>query len=612
MCGFVGIIHYNQTSENEHSFLEWALNDLRRRGPDQQSIWQDESGHIQFGFARLAIRDLTDAGKQPMVSTDGKLVMMYNGETYNTDHLLRWAEIQISSLKGHADSEVIIECMARRGIMETIRQMDGIFAMVVLNLETRQLYLIRDHAGVKPLYAGFDDKGIVFSSHYQHITSHPYFRDQSINAEALANYFRYGFIQAGEGLFENTYFLPHSHAVVVDLATKSWKYESYKPYTRFQEEALDEVYKYIVSSQLVSDVPVGTFLSGGVDSPLTTAIASKAIPGIRAYTIGVRDKRLDEAPEAARFAACFKVEHTIDYVGEQDVLDAIQQYEESLAEPLGDFSSLITLKVCQAAKKDLTVVLSGDGGDELFYGYPRFRQAARYYPYLAQPLMRRLWMILSSRLKGGTIPFRLLKFSGFLDYYLSAQGQTGNREWLKKLIVRPGKPKMPFFARKYNKPQNLEEALEMSRQIECDIHLQRVLLKVDRASMFHSLEVRTPMLSTEMCKKAFQLDYSLCVQGKHSKKPLRDILEEYSPNMTNGPKKGFEPPMAAWLRSELKQRVQERLASVPSQLKPYMFKEGIDRLWNDHQQKKADYSWPIWTIYSLYTWMEKNKNLFNK
>ena len=154
------------------------MKDLHRRGPDQQSVWQDEKGLIQFGFARLSIRDLTDAGKQPMVSADGKLVMMYNGETYNTDHLLHWAGIPKSSLRGHADSEVILECMARMGIIETIRQMDGIFAIAVLNLEIRQLYLIRDHAGVKPLYAGFCEEGIVFSSHYHHVTIHPYFKEK--------------------------------------------------------------------------------------------------------------------------------------------------------------------------------------------------------------------------------------------------------------------------------------------------------------------------------------------------------------------------------------------------------------------------------------------------
>lgn len=589
--------------------MERALKDLSRRGPDQQVIWQDEEGLSQFGFARLAIRDLTDAGKQPMVSADGTLVMMYNGETYNTEHLLQWAGIQESSLKGHADSEVILECMARRGIMDTISQMDGIYAIAVLNLENRQLYLIRDHAGVKPLYAGFDDKGIVFSSHYHHVTSHSYFRDQAINTEALANYFRYGFIQAGEGLFENTCFLPHSHAVVVDLRTKIRSYQYFKPYTCFQNESLAEVYKYVVSSQLVSDVPVGTFLSGGVDSTLTTAIASEAKPGIRAYTIGVQDQRLDEAPEAAQIAACLNVHHTIDYVGERDVLEAIQQYDESLGEPLGDFSSLITLKVCQAAKKDLTVVLSGDGGDELFFGYPRFRQAARYFSYLTKPLWLRFIMIVMSRVKGKKIPFRLLMFSGFVDYYLSAQGQTGNRDWLKKLLINSGKFKSTFYVTKYNKPNSLEEALETAREIECDIHLQRVLLKVDRASMFHSLEVRTPMLSVEFLNKALQYDFIDCDSENQGKKPLRELLNKFfsEGGYQNGPKKGFEPPMRSWLQEELKDEVYNVLIKIPEPLVPFINSYGIQKMWKDHQNNVFDYSWPIWAVYSLFRWVNKSK-----
>jgi len=609
MCGFVGIIHHNQISENEHSFLDWALNDLRRRGPDQQSIWQDEGGHIQFGFARLAIRDLTDAGKQPMVSANGNLVMMYNGETYNTDYLLQWAGILPSDLKGHADSELIIKCMVKKGIMETIRHLDGIFAISVLNLETQELYLIRDHAGVKPLYAGFCEEGIVFSSHYHHITSHPYFRDQPINSEALTNYFRYGFIQAGEGLFEGTYFLPHGHAVIVDLNTKSWNYQRYEPITHCQGKELKEIYKYVVSSQLVSDVPLGTFLSGGVDSALTTAIAAEAMQGISAYTIGVHDIRLDEASEAARFATYFGVQHTIEYTEEKDIVDAIDQYDESLAEPLGDFSSLITLKVCQAAKRDLTVVLSGDGGDELFYGYPRFRHANSYYSYLSRSIFQRFFMILFSRLKGQNIPFRLLKFSGFIDYYLSAQGQTGNREWLKKVVKKPKQTKLPFITKSYSNPSNHKEALNLARQIEFDIHMQRVLLKVDRASMYHSLEVRTPMLSTEMCKKALQFDFSICHDGKIGKKPLREILSQYLPvgAVESGIKKGFEPPMATWLRTELKQKIRDRIISTPEKLKPYMSTSGIEKMWEDHQKKNADYCWPIWAVYSLYVWMEKKE-----
>lgn len=611
MCGFVGVVDYSSNLGDNHSYLKEALSDLQRRGPDQQSIWKNDQGDIQFGFARLAIRDLTDAGKQPMVSSDDQLIMMYNGETYNTQHLLQWAEISESSLNGHADSEVILECMVRKGIIETICQMDGIFAIALLDLKTRQLYLIRDHAGVKPLYAGFDEKGIVFSSHYHHIINHPLFSEQLVNPNALTNYFQYGFIQAGEGLFENTYFLPHSHATIFDLRTKSWKYQHYEPNTRLQEKTLKELYEYAVNSQLVSDVPIGTFLSGGVDSTLTTAIASKAIPGIRAYTIGVNDNRLNEAPEAARFASYFDVKHSIEYISEKEVQEAIQQYDDALAEPLGDFSSLITLKVCQAAKKDLTVVLSGDGGDELFFGYSRFQNAKRYYTYLSQPLHTRLFMIILSRIRGKKVPFRLLKFSGFLDYYLSVQGQTGNKEWLTKILKNPRKKEMPFVTSRYNQPLNEKEALRLARQIEYDIHMQKVLLKVDRASMYHSLEVRTPMLSIEFREKAFQLDFENCCSENKGKQPLRNLLKTFLPlgAPESGSKKGFEPPMRKWLQTSLREKVYSEISQIPELLIPYINKKGINRLWNEHQNNLADHSWPLWTLYSLLIWLKKRTAL---
>jgi asparagine synthase (glutamine-hydrolysing) len=607
MCGFIGIVSFSNNFNNNHEYINIALDDLRRRGPDQQSIWENVENNIHLAFARLAIRDLSDAGKQPMKSSDGNLVFMFNGEVYNTDYLLNWSEIEVTSLKGHSDSEVVIECMSRKGIVETIVQMDGIFAISVLNLKTNKLYLIRDHAGVKPLYAGVNEKGIVFSSHYHHITNHPYFINEIINETALTNYFKYGFITAGDGLFKNTFFIPHSNLLSIDLISKKTEFIKYKPVIRFGDKNLDEIYKYVVSSQLVSDVPIGTFLSGGVDSALTTAVASKIKPKISSFTISVNDNNLNESKVASKIASKLGSFHFIKYMNESEILDAIDQYNNSLAEPLSDFSSLLTLKVCEAAKKDFTVVLSGDGGDELFYGYSRFRNAQLFYPFLKGNIVLRFIKILYSRINGEVIPFRLLKFKNFLDFYLSSQGQTGNKEWLKKIMINPYNDDYSYVLRDYINPKTTEEALELARKIEFDIHMQRVLLKVDRASMYHSIEVRTPMLSTEMCSKAFQFDFISCQEGIVNKKPLREILQQYFDynEIGNKAKKGFEPPMASWLRNELKQIVQERIFLTPLLLKPFISNFGIKQIWNDHQTGKFDYSCAIWSLYSLFTWIEK-------
>jgi asparagine synthase (glutamine-hydrolysing) len=233
---------------------------------------------------------------------------------------------------------------------------------------------------------GINKQGIVFSSHYHHITSHSFFKDETINESALLNYFKYGFIQEGEGLLTNTYFVPHAHITTIPLNATEWKCEPYyqvdftKKSSVTTKELL-ETYSSVVNAQLVSDVPIGCFLSGGVDSVVTVGVASQLKENITAYTIGVNDEKLDESAEAKRFANYFHVEHELQVISQNEVIQAINDYDQSMGEPLGDFSSLLMLKVCEMAKKKLTVVLSGDGGDDLFWGYKRFEEAQKYKDY---------------------------------------------------------------------------------------------------------------------------------------------------------------------------------------------------------------------------------------
>jgi asparagine synthase (glutamine-hydrolysing) len=610
MCGLIGIVDFNKKVHNE-SFMDFALTDLHRRGPDQKEKWKSEQNHVYLGFARLAIRDLTPNGNQPMVSKDGNYVLVYNGETYNTNELLLWANIDTQQLKGTSDTEIILSCIERKGVMETIRKMDGIFAIALLHIATDELYLIRDHAGVKPLYFGINEAGVVFSSSYQHITAHSYFKQETLNENALANYFKYGFIQEQEGLLNNTHFAAHGHFTKINLQTKKWETLQYTnqnaTLNNEPKQSLEKLYASIVSSQLISDVPIGTFLSGGVDSTITTGMASRQMPNITAYTIGVDDISLDETAEAKRFASYFNIHHIVNQVSEGDVLKMIDQYDDSLGEPLADFSSLITLKVCEIAKQSLTVVLSGDGGDELFWGYQRFITAANYYPYLQQPRWKRLVSIISARLNGKLIPLKLLKYTQFNDYYLDAQGLTGNAIWLQQILNTKKTPHKPYLTQSYQEhPTTKEEAMQLAKQTEYDIHLQRVLLKVDRASMYHSLEVRTPLLSKKMVSESSRYRYDECNDCKEGKLPLRKLLQNLiPPNAANsGNKKGFSPPLAKWLRTTLKERFEQRLQVIPEILQPHMNQEGILHLWQNHLDEKEDHSWPLWAVYSLYVWVD--------
>jgi asparagine synthase (glutamine-hydrolysing) len=603
---------FRSTNDFDSEFLNFALEDLSRRGPDQKLIWKSDDKLKQFGFARLAIRDLTSSGSQPMLSNDSRWVLMYNGETYNTDELLDFSNIDKGALNGTSDTEIILKSFEIKGVHETISKMDGIFAISVLDQKENKLYLIRDHLGIKPLYFGIDDKGLVFSSNYHHVVKHPYCNGNKINSDALLGYFQYGFVQSGEGLFENTYLVPPSHITEIDLNSFSFKFLKFDFSGINDINDLEEVIEHVVSKQLVSDVPIGTFLSGGIDSAIVTSFAAKKDKDIVSFTIGVNDPNLDETKLSKLTAESLSVNQQIHQFTEIDIISAIHQFDDSLAEPLADFSSLLTLKICELAKQKLTVVLSGDGGDELFWGYPRMATFWKYYPFLKSPRFIRFFSIALAKVKGKIIPFRLLKFKNPFDYYLSAQGLTGNKEWMPLLFKNSKRKKVSFAVNQlyvhYSK--NIDKFI---KETELAIHLQRVLLKVDRASMYHSVEVRTPLLSPLIIATSNRYKYFNCIKDGLGKLPLREVLNNIMnvDEVIKSKKKGFEPPMAMWMRGELKYHIENIVLNIPQKLTPYISKRGIKNLWKEHLDGK-DNSVPIWAIYSLFVWIIKTDLFLNE
>lgn len=613
MCGFFGVLSFKEDANKSNDFLQYALNDLSRRGPDQSGVWQD--ANVILGFRRLAIRDLSNAGHQPMVSGSGAYVIVYNGEIYNIRELLSWASINTEQLKGHSDTEVLLLCFEKKGIKNTLERLDGIFSIALYDIKNKTITLARDHAGIKPLYYGYSKDGIVFSSHYHLVTAHPYFSGNKMQPVALYNYFKYGFIQEGEGLLRSTFNFPHGHFISISKdAPGEWipfinpcELSETRDMVPTNEE-LQNVYKKVVKSQLISDVPVGTFLSGGVDSTITSAFAGENKKDITAFTIGVDDPSLDETAEAARFASYFKLNHVIESIDEKAIVDLMDDYDRSLAEPLADYSSLMTLKVCELAKKEFTVSLSGDGGDELFWGYPRFKEAANYVSFFNSSKIKKLSDIIKGRAVRRKIPFRLLKYKSFNDYYLSKQGIPGSEYWNDRLMPQFKDSPKPYLAKLINREvPTLTSAMLYAREVEYHIHMQRVLLKVDRASMYHSLEVRTPILSRQMINISKRYQYSDCVDNKKSKLPLRKLLMSLLPQgaADSGPKKGFTPPLHTWLRGPLKNRFEKRIFTTPEIFFNIINEGAIKRMWNEHQSGKQDWTWMIWSIYSLFTWTDQ-------
>ena len=614
MCGFVGIYDLNSEANTHDSFMGIALKDLNKRGPDDQRQWIDDTNSVVFGFARLAIRDLSVNGSQPMISPSGEYTIVYNGETYNTEELCNWAEINRENLKGNSDTEIILNCFELKGILPTLKKIDGIFACAIWNNFNGELILSRDHAGVKPLYFGVSKWGVVFSSHYQHIVGHEFLKEEKISENALLNYFKFGFVQEGEGLFDNTFFLPHGHFVKFGKGAKL-EFVSYfnlddKPVNNGnaneKTKILNDILCEVVNEQMISDVPLGAFLSGGVDSNVIVGIAKEFNHAIKAFTIGVNDQRLDETAEAIRFANFYGVNHKIKKIEEIDIVSILDKYENSLGEPLCDISSLLTIKVCELAKSELTVVLSGDGGDELFWGYKRFKIANESSSFYNSTIIGKLRLFIASKLKGGILTRVHFDYKDFEDYYLKKQGIPDASHWINKLFVKNIHEKRPFWFQQLIKRPKLDN-MEFARNLEFHIHMQRVLLKVDRASMYNSLEVRTPILSKRVIESSRSFKFEDCYQFDKGKLPLREILSKIIPNNEkgSGEKKGFTPPMDKWLRNELKERIGNRLANIPKKLIGVIDSKTIELIWYQHQNENKDWSWVIWGIYSLFVWFDK-------
>lgn len=617
MCGFTGLWRFNQAiEESDRAWVSNHLEQMVYRGPDESRINDDHEG-LLLGFNRLAIRDLSPMGSQPFLSASEKTLACYNGETYNIDELINLAEMDRSKLKGYSDTEVLVECAEKHSLSWVLQHADGIFAIAIFDRENNTLELARDHLGIKPLYFGWQDDICVFSSEYNPIVSHEKFKNGAINPNALQGYFQFGFIQEGEGLIQNTMFVPQGYVIRVDSSGK-WSLNPYEDGIQSLRKTLakadiDPTLHRTVQEQMASDVPLGAFVSGGVDSVLVANYAStSSANSLGAYTISVEDHRLDESAAAKALVSMMEgsVEHKVSKVKDQAVLESLDWFEQSMGEPLSDFSSLLMLQVCYEAKKDITVALSGDGGDELFFGYPRFKSAHNLMDFFKKGKGARLFDILLSRLSAQPLSISLLSYDGFLDYYLSKQGITGNERALPLILNNLDQSYRPLHFKNIKDTNSDLPDFNSARLLELRIHLQRVLLKVDRASMFHSVEVRVPLLSKKALALSSLFEANECMDDQNLKKPLKNLLlsklSKRAKDIVYGKKKGFEPPLGAWLKADLRDRVAKRIFEIPTSLQPFINQNGIDRIWSEHQKGQRNNSDIIWALYSLFTWIDKN------
>jgi len=620
MCGIAGFIQREPNPEA----LPRMLARIAHRGPDGEGIWDRNLGgwQVAIGHRRLSIIDVS-GGSQPMENAAGDVVITYNGEIYNFMRLRAALERKGHQFRTRSDTEVILEQFQQYG-GGGVAELGGMFAFAIWEARTRRLTLARDRAGIKPLYyAELPDGGIVFASELSALLAHGGV-DRELSIEGLASYFFSDYVHPPATIVRKVRKLPPGHTIIwqdgnLGLPHAYWQMPPprpapAKPDAELAAELWSDVSR-VVSNQLVSDVPVGIFLSGGIDSSCVATAAVAAGGRMKAFSIGFDDATFDESRFARMVAEKLNVEWITETLHERNLIDVMDVALNFIDEPMADPSFLPTFLLSRLAARHVKVVVGGDGGDELWGGYPTYRghRFASMYQYVPGWIRNHVVGGIVGRLpindRYQSLEWKLRRFTKRWD----DDAVTRHLRWMSSVDL-------PDLARAIPAAKGMLPATLATRLPETDDWLQRilaldfatympgsVLTKVDRASMAHGLEVRPPLLDDELVERSFSLPSRYKLRGNSGKYLLKMAVRGKIPDeIIDRPKKGFGIPLASWLRGPLKDRIRDVVTGSPA------FGNGIldgdvFRRWNDeHQAKRADHSKPLWALLVLDHWFRRN------
>lgn len=565
MCGISGFCNL---PKNWRDNIDRMNARMLHRGPDEGGVWSNESASVVLGHRRLSILDLSAAGSQPMLSHSERLVIAFNGEIYNFHELKTRlkGEKNITEFRGRSDTELLIEHIEHFGLDETLRVSKGMFAMAVYDRHEKRLMLARDRIGEKPLYYGFISGGFIFASEIDVIAQHELFEPQ-IDREALSLYFRHGYIPAPFSIYKNIKKLDAGSVLEISepfsevSIHKYWDIEKVarerhqSPFQGAYVEAIDRLDDLITDSirlQMVADVPVGAFLSGGIDSTTTVALMQKVsnVP-VKTFSIGFGEEKYNEAQYAKESAAYLGTEHTELYVTEKDALDVIPNISKIYGEPFADSSQIPTYLVSKLAKSKVTVSLSGDGGDELFGGYTSYTKVSDIWGNI-----NGIPLSLRKALRVASLPFDWNHKIHLVRHYVDAKDSV--ELYLKGTNVVEKTDSIVVGARIPDYKMNIYQPGNFYDDVRDDImlidllvyHPDDILVKVDRSGMAVSLESRIPFLDRDVVEFALSLPTEYKIMDGVQKRILKDVLYKYVPKeMMDRPKQGFAVPIAEWCRT---------------------------------------------------------------
>jgi asparagine synthase (glutamine-hydrolysing) len=656
MCGLAGFISAGPCEEQELRARVCRMADqIVHRGPDDSGAWVDGEAGIALGSRRLAIVDLSPAGHQPMLSSCGRYVIAFNGEVYNFLDLRRELEPRGHGFRGHSDTEVMLGAIREWGLEAAVKKFVGMFAFALWDRRERALHLVRDRLGIKPLYYGSAGKVFIFGSELKALRAHPDFVP-AINRDALALLMRHNYIPQPYSIYQGIFKLapgclltiktrdsvPPAHARPVPYWSAKEVAESgaANPFLGSAQEAteqLDALLRDAVRLRMIADVPLGAFLSGGVDSSAVVALMqAQSNRPVKTFTIGFHEEGYNEAPHAKAVAAHLGTEHTELYLTPEETRAVIPKLPILFDEPFSDSSQIPTYLISALARRQVTVSLSGDGGDELFGGYPRYTLALslwKWIGWMPPALRRRLAPILSrvadlSKAPDTASPDRGL---GWLTPWSDLYGRPGpiggkvhklaevlgleNREELYRYIVSgwkrpgevvPGAQEPATILTNSAQWASLPEFFQRMMFLDLVSYLpDDILTKVDRASMGVSLEARVPILDHRVVEFAARLPSSMKLCHGQGKWLLRQVLYQYVPReLIERPKMGFGVPIDAWLRGPLRDWAEELMSEDRLKREGYFHPEPIRSRWADHLSGRRNWDYCLWGVLMFQAWLE--------
>ena len=635
MCGIAGFWAFGGGREDELSGLGRGMADaIAYRGPDKGAVWADGEAGICLAHRRLAIVDLTPAGDQPMVSADGRWVIVYNGEIYNAAEVAR--DLPGIAWRGHSDTEVLLEACAAWGVARAVRRFVGMFAFALWDRRDRRLTLVRDRLGIKPLYYARAGGLFLFGSELKALRAHPGFVPE-IDPEAVARFLQFACVPGGLSIYRGAAKLKPGHLLSVDekgerldcwwnlaeVAETGQKTLDSRPEAELVED-LDRLLRDAVAGRMVADVPLGAFLSGGIDSSVVVALmqAQSAVP-VRTFSIGFAEQAFNEAPYARAVAEHLGTAHTELIVSPREAQEVIPGLAGMYDEPFADSSQIPTFLVSRLARREVTVSLSGDGGDEVFAGYTRYlaisglwRRVGRIPRTLRRAAAAALklpppeaWDVLfapvPARLKPGHFGDKIHKGADLLALEsLDAMYRRIVSQWPEGgLPVPGGGSPLPDdgLAARLADPVARLRCRDMLAYLPDDI-----LTKVDRASMAVSLEARVPILDHRVVEFAWSLPPGMLIRGRTGKYLLRRVLDRYVPRaLIDRPKTGFGIPIGQWLRGPLRDWAESLLSPAALADNPFLDGDAVHRLWTQHQSGVRNWQHRLWCVLMLQDWLRR-------